>query len=66
MNDIEDAAIATVAEAVCSTPQRRAMAAALMRLAGNALARLTDHDEAARLHTALARRHIERMGRGRP
>lgn len=66
MTTIEDTAIAVVAEAVCATPQRKAMAAALMRWAGNTLARLTNHDEAARQHTALARMHFERIGRGRP
>jgi hypothetical protein len=63
VSDIEDAAIETVAEAVAAVPQQRAMCSALARHAGNALARLTSHEEAYRTLTGLARRHLERMGR---
>jgi hypothetical protein len=37
--------------------------AALMRQAGQALARLTSHDAAARMHAQLSRRHAERAAR---
>jgi hypothetical protein len=42
--------------------RRLRVCAALMRVAGNALARFCGHDEAARTHSALARRHFERGG----
>ncbi len=35
----------------------------LMRLAGQALARLTSHDRACQVHARLARRHAERAAR---
>jgi hypothetical protein len=41
------------------------MCTALMRIAGNALAKLTDHEQAARAHQLQARYHIERMGKRR-
>lgn len=65
MSDVEDTAIATVTHAIAEVPQRVAMCAALMRIAGNALAKFAGHAEAARTHSALARRHIEITGRGR-
>ena len=42
---------------------RPAVCAALMRLSGQALARLTSHDQACRIHAELARRHAERAAR---
>jgi hypothetical protein len=65
MSEVEQTAIETVAEAICAVPERRAMCAALMRIAGNALATFAGHGEAARTHSALARRHIEKLGRVR-
>jgi hypothetical protein len=65
MSDIEDTAIDAVAAAIVAVPERRAICAAMMRLAGNALARFSGHAEAARTHSALARRHIEQLGRAR-
>ena len=58
------------AEAVVSTLEKAGRkptaCAALMRLAGDALARLTSHDDACRAHAALARRHAQSAARGRP
>lgn len=65
MTDIEQSAIETIAEAVGKVPEQRAMCSALMRIAGNALARLTNHEEAWQRHSALARYHFQRMGKGR-
>ena len=65
MSDIEDAAIEVVAEAVGGVREQRAMAAAIMRIAGNCLAKLTNNEEAALTHSRLARRHFERIGKGR-
>ena len=59
----EDAALEAIANALEKSGQRPAACAALMRQAGQALARLTSHDEAARIHAQLARRHAERAGR---
>ncbi|MES2724893.1 MAG: hypothetical protein V4656_17210 [Pseudomonadota bacterium] len=61
IDEIEDRAIALVAEACASVPTQRAMAAAIMRHAGNALARLASPDDAFLIHTQLARRHQVRM-----
>lgn len=63
--EIEDRAIAAVAKALSEVPQQRAMAAAIMRHSGNALAELTDEEQAAAAHSRLARRHVQRMGRQR-
>ena len=64
MNDtVEDLAAEAVSEALRQAGHRPAACAALMRLAGLALARLTSHDEASRIHASLARRHAERAGR---
>ncbi len=60
---VEDLAAEAVAEALRQASHRPAACAALMRLAGQALARLTSHDEACRIHASLARRHAERAGR---
>lgn len=62
---VEDLAAEALAEALRQAGHRPAACAALMRLAGQALARLTSDDEACRLHAALARRHAERAGRVR-
>jgi hypothetical protein len=59
----EEAALEAVAEALERSGGRAAACAAMMRQAGQALARLTSHDEAARIHAQLARRHAERAGR---
>jgi hypothetical protein len=40
-----------------------AACAILMRLAGQALARLSDHDQAASIHAQLARKHAMRAAR---
>ena len=61
----EGVAEAAVAETLRRTGRRPAACAALMRLAGQALARMTSEDEASRIHASLARRHAERAGRGR-
>lgn len=65
MSDIEDTAIDVVAKTVADVPQRVAMVLALMRVAGNLLARLTNHEHAWQQHSELARRHYERSGKGR-
>jgi hypothetical protein len=59
--DTEEKAIALVAKAIAETPHQRAMASAIMRHAGNALAKLSSHEDAALRHTSLSRRHFERM-----
>ncbi|HVN01354.1 MAG TPA: hypothetical protein VMT68_14185 [Caulobacteraceae bacterium] len=59
----DDRAIQAIAEALSGAPNGRAVCAALMRLAGQALARFASHDEAARVHAQLARRHAERAAR---
>lgn len=61
IGEIDDLAIRAVSEAVGKTGQQRAMAAALMRHAGNALAKLSDHEDAQATHSRLARRHAIRM-----
>ena len=53
-----------IAGALSSTPRRAAACAALMRLAGQALAGLTSHDHAASVHAQMARRHALRAARG--
>ena len=52
-----------VAEALRQSNNAPSACAALIRQAGQALARLTSHDQAARLHAQLARRHAERAAR---
>jgi hypothetical protein len=61
--ELEQAARDAVAELLMKTPNRSAACAALVRLAGQALARLTSHDEAAGVHAQLARRHALRAAR---
>jgi hypothetical protein len=63
----EQAAQDAVAELLSKAPNRSAACAALVRVAGQALARLTSHDEAASVHAQLARRHALRAaGNSRP
>jgi hypothetical protein len=52
-----------VAEVLQKTRNGAAACAILMRLAGQALARLSDHDRAASVHAQLARRHAMRAAR---
>jgi len=52
-----------IAEALLKSRNRDAVCAALMRLAGQALARLTSHDQAASVHASLARQHAMRAAR---
>ena len=61
--DPNDLAIAAIADVLKQAKRQPAACAALMRLAGQALARLTSHDEACRVHAQLSRRHAERAGR---
>jgi hypothetical protein len=61
--DPNDLAVEAIAEALKKAHRRPAVCAALMRLSGQALARLTSHDEACRLHAELSRRHAERAAR---
>ncbi|HZZ89950.1 MAG TPA: hypothetical protein VFE13_16605 [Caulobacteraceae bacterium] len=58
--DPETLAQDAVEEALQKTRRRAETCAALVRLAGQALARTTNHDQAARLHAQLARRHALR------
>jgi hypothetical protein len=52
-----------IAEVLRRAPNRDAACAALIRVAGQTLARLTSHDHAAAVHAQLARRHAERAAR---
>jgi len=61
--DANDLAIEAIAEVLGKAHRQSAACAALMRLAGQALARLTSHDHACRVHAELARRHAERAAR---
>jgi hypothetical protein len=61
--DPNDLAIEAIAEVLRQANRQPAACAALMRLAGQALARLTSHDNACRIHARLARRHAERASR---
>jgi hypothetical protein len=63
-HDAEQAAQEAIAEALLKTPCRAAACAALMRLSGQTLARLTSHDHAASVHAQLARRHALQAARG--
>jgi hypothetical protein len=62
-DDPNDLAVEAIAEVLRQAQRRPAACAALMRLSGQALARLTSHDEACRVHAKLARRHAERAAR---
>jgi hypothetical protein len=61
----EQAAQEAIAELLLKTRNRSAACAALVRLGGQALARLTSHDQAANVHAQLARRHALRATRCR-
>ena len=61
--DPNDLAVEAIAEALRKANRRPAVCSALMRLAGQALARLTSHDHACQVHAELARRHAERAAR---
>lgn len=65
VSEVEEAAINTVARAISTTNKQAHMARALLRLAGNALAKIGGHDEAARHHADRARYHHERIGKRR-
>lgn len=65
MSDIEQTAIDLVAKAVAEEPRQVAMAKALVRVAGNVVARLVGHEEAWKLHCELGRRQYENMAKGR-
>ena len=56
-HEAEQVAQEAIAEALLKSPSRAAACAALMRLSGQALARLTSHDHAAGIHAQMARRH---------
>jgi hypothetical protein len=62
-DDPDDAAWQAITDALDQARHPPAACAALMRLAGQALARLTSHDRACRVHAELARRHAERAAR---
>jgi hypothetical protein len=59
----ERAAEDALAALLSKTEDRSAACAALMRLAGQSLARLTSHDRACGVHAQLARRHAQRAAR---
>lgn len=59
----EQAAQEAIAELLLKARNRSAACAALVRLGGQALARLTSHDQAASVHAQLARRHALRATR---
>jgi hypothetical protein len=61
--DPNDLAIEAIADVLRRARRKPAACAALMRLAGQALARFTSHDHACRVHAELARRHAERAAR---
>jgi hypothetical protein len=52
-----------IAEMLLKARNGAVACAVLMRLAGHALARLSDHDQAASVHAQLARRHAMRAAR---
>ena len=62
-DDANDLAIDAIAEVLRRARRRPTACAALMRLAGQALAGLTSHDHACRVHAQLSRRHAERAAR---
>ena len=61
--DPNDLAIGAIADVLRQANRQPAACRALMRLAGQALARLTSHDQACQVHAELARRHAERAAR---
>jgi hypothetical protein len=62
-DDANDLAVDAIADVLRRARRRPAACAALMRLAGQALARFTSHDHACRVHAELSRRHAERAAR---
>jgi hypothetical protein len=62
-DEAEQIAQDVIAEVLLKTAGRSAACAALMRLAGQALAGLTSHDHAASVHAQMARRHALRAAR---
>jgi len=62
-DDPNDLAVAAIADVLRQVRRKPAACAALMRLAGQALARFTTDDNACRVHAELARRHAERAAR---
>lgn len=61
--DPNDLAVAAIADVLRQARRGPSACTALMRLSGQALARLTSHDHACRIHAELARRHAERAAR---
>jgi hypothetical protein len=59
----DDLAACALDEALRRSGGGAAACEAMMRLAGQALARLTSHDRASQVHARLARRHAERAAR---
>ena len=66
MSEVEEIAVAAVAKACASAPQQRAIAAALIRVAGDALAKLASPADAEREHTKCAAQMRIRMCRTMP
>lgn len=65
MSFIEETAAETVDGATEKVKAKPAFLAALMRIAGERLAKIVGHDEASREHAKLARRHAEKEVRWR-
>jgi hypothetical protein len=61
--ELDQAAEEAIAQLLRKSRDRSAACAALVRLGGQALARLTSHDQAASVHAQLARRHALRAAR---
>lgn len=61
--DPNDLAVEAITAVLKKARRQPAACTALMRLAGQALARFTSHDHACRVHAELARRHAERAAR---
>ena len=61
--DHEHLAEGLIADLLRDASHRPAACAALMRLAGQALAKLTSDDQACRVHAELARRHAQQAAR---
>ena len=59
----DDLAREAIVAALNGAPNGQAVCTALMRLAGQALARFASHDHASHVHAQLARRHAERAAR---
>lgn len=63
MSDVNDTAIEIVAKAITEAREKRALAAALARAAGDAFARFTSPEDAAALHFTRYRHYTERAAR---